>query len=156
MSHNVTTGGLVLRHTDRQFGSFNACAGIVCARVSRAECPFNCRHCVNSDDGSIMICKTCKHYYVLNTGDCGSCPQYCSKCSESSDGLSCTQCHNRTVMVADGSCQRQSPFQFQLLEFIVPDGSTVFLKHSLHKITAEYKQMYKKTHTHKTIRTLQD
>jgi len=50
-------------------------------------------------------------------------------------------------MVADGSCQRQSPFQFQLLEFIVPDGSTVFLKHSLHKITAEYKQMYKNTHT---------
>jgi len=56
-----------------------------------------------------MICQNnqCNHYFVLNEDDCGACPEYCRKCSESKDGLTCTQCKNRAVMVANGTCQRK-------------------------------------------------
>jgi len=54
-----------------------------------------------------MICKTCDYKYVLNAGDCGACPLHCLKCTESKDGLTCTQCKNRTVMLSDGTCERK-------------------------------------------------
>jgi len=54
-----------------------------------------------------MRCKTCKYQYVLNEGDCGACPRYCLKCTESKNGLTCTQCQNRTVMMPDGTCERK-------------------------------------------------
>jgi len=54
-----------------------------------------------------MKCKTCSYQYVLNEGDCGSCPRHCLKCTESVNGLTCTQCRNKTVMMPDGTCQRK-------------------------------------------------
>jgi len=76
-------------------------------RVVCTACPFHCRTCVDSQKNDVMICKTCDYQYVLNAGDCGACPQYCLRCTESNDGLTCTQCKNRTVMITDGTCQRK-------------------------------------------------
>jgi len=75
------------------------------------ECPFNCRTCINSEK-DVMICQTCNYQYVLNAGDCGACPRHCLKCTESSDGLTCTQCKNRTVMMSGGTCERKYSLRF--------------------------------------------
>lgn len=78
--------------------------GLKDADKTCAECPKNCLYCVQSQSTSKMICRTCDPHYVLNSGDCGACPRYCLKCTEADDGLSCTQCKNRTVMMSDGTC----------------------------------------------------
>ena len=60
-----------------------------------------------------MRCQTCRYKFVLNEGDCGACPRHCLKCTESKNGLTCTQCQNKTVMMSDGTCERKCDGRLQ-------------------------------------------
>jgi len=67
--------------------------------------------CSDSKKDNVMICTICSDLYMLNSGDCGACPLYCIKCSESNDGLTCNKCKDRALQVSDGTCKRKCATQ---------------------------------------------
>lgn len=69
------------------------------------ECPANCLQCGDPNNNGVMVCSQCASQFVLNPGDCGACPRYCSNCTFANGALTCNTCGPRSVMQAgNGTC----------------------------------------------------
>lgn len=68
-------------------------------------CPANCLQCGDPNNNGVMVCSQCNSQFVLNPGDCGACPRYCSNCTFANGGLTCNTCGPRSVMQSgNGTC----------------------------------------------------